>query len=122
MLRRIAAIAAFGMTMSVQSVSAGQCGYEYCWGALSVGDLGAAGRASGMRSAPEAAAQAMQRCGSKCDGFEIFVNSCGAFAEDATGLRSFGWEADRANAEERALTACRLTGKGCRIRIWACSR
>lgn len=102
---------------------AGQCGYAYCWGALSVGDAGAAGRATGHRTAPGAAEAALRACGAGCQGFEVFVNSCAAFAEDATGARSFGWaEAGRDAAETRALAACRLGGKGCRIRIWACSR
>lgn len=115
--------AVFGIACAGSPGWAGQCGYDYCWGALSVGDAGAAGRATGWRTAPGAVEAAMRACGEGCEGPEVFVNSCAAFAEDSTGARSFGWtEAGRDAAEARALAACRLQGKGCRIRIWACSQ
>jgi hypothetical protein len=75
-----------------------------------------------MRTAPDAAARALETCGAKCDAAEVFVNSCAAFAESATGKRAFGWQESRTLAEAAATTACEMDGKSCRIRIWACSK
>ncbi len=117
------ATAAAVIVLAVGPAAAGQCGYEYCWGALTIGDRGAAGRATGLRTAPGAADAAQERCGTGCEAPEVFVNACAAFAQDAAGRRTFGWsEDDRASAEAKALSACQQSGKGCRIRIWACSK
>lgn len=104
------------------AAQAGQCGYEYCWGALTAGPGGAAGRASGMRTAPGAFDWATKACGSACDRAEVFVNSCAFIVENAAGARHFGWHEDRAEAERRARAACEAGGARCRVRIWACSR
>ena len=101
---------------------AGECGYDYCWGALAVGPYGAAGRATGMRTAPGAAARALETCGANCEAPEVFVNSCAAFAESSKGERAFGWQDTRALAETAATKACEKDGEACRIRIWACSK
>ena len=101
---------------------AGECGYKYCWGAVALGDLGAAGRASGMRSSPGAVDRAQQTCSGKCDIVEMFVNSCGAIAQDSKATAYFDWDDTRALAEAKAMARCEAEGKGCRIRVWACSR
>ena len=119
---QIAGWAGLCMVLEAGPVQAGQCGYPYCWGALSISDFGAAGWASGLRSAPEAAARAMSQCGARCDTFEVFMNSCAAFAEDSTQLRAFFWADSREKAEGGEMAACRSTGKGCKIRSWACSK
>lgn len=104
------------------AAKAGECGLEYCWGALAAGPNGGAGRATAMRTAPDALARALSVCGSGCEMGEVFVNSCAAIAEDSKGARFFGWDADRDTALDKAKAACGAGQGYCRIRITACSR
>lgn len=104
------------------SADAGQCGYEFCWGAVSVGPLGATGRATGVRTAPDAANAAREVCGASCGVVEVFVNSCAAIAEGRNGAWAFGWGDSRSIAEAQALEACEKDEASCGVRVWACSR
>ncbi len=119
---RLAIWTLIAVVLGGAATQAGQCGYEYCWGALTAGPNGAAGRASGMRSAPAASDRATEVCGAACDRAEVFVNSCAFLVEDRSGARHFGWHEDRAEAERRARASCEAGGALCRVRIWACSR
>ncbi len=101
---------------------AGMCGYDYCWGALAIGSGWASGRATGMRTAPDAHDLALQRCGPDCETVEVFYNSCAAIAGNRDGTWTFGLGETRREAETRAMTACEDEGSWCQFRVWACSR
>ena len=99
---------------------AGDCGYDYCWGALAIGPDGATGRASSMRTAPWAHDRAADLCGGDC-AVEMFYNSCAAIARDRTGAWAFGWDPVRDRAFEKAMAGCEADGGTCRVATWACS-
>ncbi len=103
------------------AVSAGQCGYDYCWGAVGIGDGGAWGYSYGQVS-EEAAVEALQgACEWDCDNVHTFYNTCGAMAEGTSGNWGFGYASSRDAAEDTALDYCSDHGGGCAVRVWACS-
>lgn len=102
---------------------AGDCGYEYCWGAVAVGPDGAASRSSGLRTAPRAWDRAEIACGGKCTTIETFSNGCGAIAVDKDEVAWAGFAESRGDAEAEAMDNCAQSdARLCRIRVWACSK
>jgi hypothetical protein len=64
---------------------------------------------------------AVLRCGvDDCQAVVWFRNGCGAFAK---GRGAYGWGLGntRAEAEEKALAACRQRGPYCGIVSWSCT-
>ena len=55
----------FALILSMP-VSAGTCGYDYCFGAISAGDGGMTARSTGRRTAPDALARVEKICGTRC--------------------------------------------------------
>lgn len=102
------------------AMAGGKCGYEWCWGSVAIGPDGRAGRASSMRTAPDAAQRARDVCGEDCS-VEVFHNSCGAIARAFDGSWAYGGGDSRQIALDEAVAACEVDGKHCNVVNWACS-
>ena len=100
---------------------AGQCGYQYCWGAVGIGPGGAWGYSYGQYSEQDAINTLQNECGWDCDTVRTFYNTCGAMASGSNGSWGFGWGGSRAIAEGNALDYCYQYGNNCQVRVWACS-
>lgn len=101
---------------------AGQCGYEYCWGAVGSGPNGAWGWSAGMWSEDDAMIRVDSECGGSCDIIQTFYNTCGAIARASNGAWGWSTGASRGAAENGALGYCRqYGGQDCSVRAWACS-
>ena len=100
---------------------AGKCGYDYCWGAITIGPDYATGRVIGKRTTKDAADAAIERCGEACSYPEVFQNSCGALAASREGRVSFGGGETQTIAIKAAKEQCEVFGETCRLRVWACS-
>ena len=107
--------------LGATSVWAGECGYDYCWGAVGIGPGGAWGYSYGQFSETDAVNVLQGECGWDCDNVHTFYNTCGAIAEGSQGNWGFGWAGSRAEAEGNALGYCYQNGGGCAIKVWACS-
>jgi len=102
-------------------VAAGQCGYQYCWGAVGFGPGGAYGWAHSYASENEAYNAVQGSCGWDCTQVKTFYNSCGAIAAGANNGWGWGYAGSRAQAEGIAMDYCDQYDYGCSIRAWACS-
>lgn len=125
MILRTSKIAALAVMVSMSGGAdvavAGQCGYDYCWGAVGMGPGGAWGYSYGQYSESDAINVLQEECGWDCDTVRTFYNTCGALAEGNTGNWGFGWAGTRSQAENNALGYCSDYGGGCDVRVWACS-
>lgn len=100
---------------------AGQCGYDYCWGAVGFGRNGEVAYSHGFATEDGAWARAQGECGGACTIIQTFYNTCGAIAVGRNGAWGFGWANSRARAESNAIGYCSDSGAGCRPIVWACS-
>ncbi len=114
----LSVVVAFAMPVSAV---AGQCGYDYCWGAVGVGSGGAWGYSYGQFSEADAVNELQRECGGDCDTVRTFYNTCGAMAQGSSGNWGFGWADSQSQAEANAMGYCYENGGGCSIRVWACS-
>ncbi len=103
------------------AASAGQCGYEYCWGAVATGPNGASGYAYSHVTERNAHDVALEGCGGACDRVRTFYNSCGAIATGGNGAWGWATGGTRQAAQSGALGHCSGNGRDCHIRVWACS-
>ncbi len=106
--------------MAAGSALAGQCGYQYCWGAVGIGPNGAWGWASEHSNEGSAIGRVRSECPG-CTEIETFYNTCGAMATGSDGAWGFGWAGSRGAAEGNAIAYCADYGAGCRPVVWACS-
>lgn len=113
-----ALVAAMGLG---SAAVAGQCGYDYCWGAVGVGPNGAWAYSYGMWSEQEAYNAAQDECGWNCTTVKTFYNTCGAIARADNGALGWGFEYTRELAESTAINWCMDVGYNCRVVVWACS-
>ncbi|MDJ0825059.1 MAG: DUF4189 domain-containing protein [Rhodobacter sp.] len=110
-----------GLLLAASAAQAGQCGYDFCWGAVGIGPYGAYGYSYAHRSEDAAIGAAQDGCGGNCNNIHTFYNTCGAMAQGSDDAWGFGWAGTRAQAEANALGYCRDYGSGCAITVWACS-
>lgn len=101
---------------------AGECGYDFCWGAVAIGPDGEWGYAYDRWSEEDAYNTAQEGCGWGCTTVKTFYNSCGAIAVASNGAWGFGREWNRELAESTAVNWCMDNGRNCQTRVWACSR
>ncbi|MEP2532633.1 DUF4189 domain-containing protein [Shimia sp.] len=110
------------MALAMPSMAmAGQCGYEYCWGAVGIGPNGAWGFSWGQYSEQDAVNALQSECEWDCNNVKTFYNTCGAMAEGNQGNWGFGWGNSRGLAEDNAIGYCYQNGGGCQIKVWSCS-
>ncbi len=114
------AFGAFALGMATPA-AAGECGYDYCWGAVGFGPGGAYGWAHSYASQQEAWNAVQSNCGGNCTQIKTFYNSCGAIAAGARDGWGWGYAPSRAEAERIAMGYCRQYDTGCHVRAWACS-
>ncbi len=112
------------LCLAAGSVAAGECGLEYCWGAVAIGPDGAWGYSHSQYSETDAinAVQGPDGCQGDCNVVQTFYNTCGALSEGSGGSWGFGWADTREAAEETSISYCEDHGSGCSVRVWACSR
>ncbi|MCP3970415.1 MAG: DUF4189 domain-containing protein [Rhodobacteraceae bacterium] len=103
------------------AAAAGQCGYQYCWGAVGIGPNGARAFSHSFASESAAMSGVQAECGGNCTEIQSFYNTCGAMAVATNGGWGFGWGGSRAIAESNALGYCAQNGPYCEIATWACS-
>jgi hypothetical protein len=122
-MRKVKRLALVGLLASglAQGAAAGQCGYEYCWGAVGIGPNGAYGWAHSHVSEEAAYNAAQSGCGWNCTNVRTFYNSCGAMAEADNGGWGWAWDRTRELAESAAISYCMDYGYNCRVVVWACS-
>jgi hypothetical protein len=119
----LSALAA-GIILSAFSAQTAQatCYVPYCWGAIAI-NTGQWGWSVNHATRGEAHAAANSRCGYRCNRTLTFQNQCGAYALAANG--GWGWATrySRYAAEAEALRQCRIynPGRGCQVRVWACT-
>ncbi|MBI6630799.1 DUF4189 domain-containing protein [Pontibaca salina] len=103
------------------AASAGQCGYDYCWGAVAVGPHGATGFSYSHVTEKNAHQVAIEGCNGVCARVRTFYNACGAIASGRDG--AWGWATGRTklDAQSGALAQCGQHGKDCQIQVWSCS-
>lgn len=101
-------------------VFAGQCGYDYCWGAVSIGPRGEWAWSTGYMAENGAVAKIQSTC-SGCTEIEAFYNGCGAIVQGVGGAWGFGWGETRAQAERAAIGYCSGYESGCKTVVWSCS-
>lgn len=101
--------------------AAGQCGYDYCWGAVATGPLGATGFSYSHVTERNAHQVAIEGCNGACDRVRTFYNSCGAIASGRDG--AWGWANGKTkqDAQTQALAYCGQHGQDCHVRVWSCS-
>jgi hypothetical protein len=114
-------VAAALLLAGAVSAQAGQCGYDYCWGAVGIGPGGAYGYSYEHSSEARAINAAQQGCGGNCTNIKTFYNTCGAMARGNNGAWGFGWANSEGQAKANALGYCRQNGRGCQVAVWACS-
>ncbi|WP_397541571.1 DUF4189 domain-containing protein [Roseovarius salis] len=119
--RTVFAAAAAMATVLAAPAGAGQCGYQYCWGAVGFGPYGAAGWAHSYASQAGAYNRVFQECGGNCTQIKTFYNSCGAIAAGANNGWGWGTAQSRAQAQNIAMGYCNQYDVGCSVRAWACS-
>jgi hypothetical protein len=74
---------------------------------------------SDAESAEEAA---LEHCTGDCEIVLKFSTPCGAYAQGETGGYGYARNYDKETTQAAALDQCRSQDRGCRIRVWACSR
>lgn len=115
-------LALVGWIVLAGAAAAGKCGYDYCWGAVATGPNGASGYSFSHVSERNAHDVARSTCGEgKCTQVRTFYNACGAIAMGASD--AWGWASGptREAAQDQALAHCSRNGRGCAVRVWACS-
>lgn len=119
--RSVISGAVAALAFAAGPVAAGQCGYQYCWGAVGFGPGGAAGWAHSYPSQQDAYNAVQSNCGWDCTQIKTFYNTCGAIAVGANDGWGWGHSPSRAGAESLALGYCNQYDYGCSVRVWACS-
>ena len=76
-------------SIAAGAASAGQCGWDYCWGAVGFGPGGAYGYAYSHYSETDAYNAAQDGCGWNCTEVKTFYNTCGAMAVGVND--GWGW-------------------------------
>lgn len=115
------AVSAVSAALGTQ-VNAGQCGHQYCWGAVAFNPItGAYGYAYSFFSEGQAVDAAQEGCGYNCPEIKTYANQCGAAAIGANGGYGWGVDVDPARAEYAALTYCQNYDYGCQVLISSCS-
>jgi len=112
--------ALFAGAVFASAAMAGQCGYDYCWGAVGIGPSGEWGWANNHMHEDEAIWSVQQNCPG-CNNIKTFYNTCGAMAVGSNGAWGFGWAASRGQAEGNAIGYCSEHGAGCTPVVWSCS-
>ena len=108
-------------SVAAGAASAGQCGYDYCWGAVAFGPGGAYGWAHSHWSETDAYNAAQDGCSWNCTEVKTFYNTCGAMAVGVNDGWGWGYSPTRAGAENIAMGYCNQYDYGCSVRVWACS-
>jgi len=103
------------------AAGAGQCGYDYCWGAVGIGADGSWSWSTDNWSEDDAISNVQRECGYNCETIRTFYNTCGAMAQASNGGWGFGWANNRGQAEANAMDYCWAQGPNCQVRVWACS-
>lgn len=122
-MKKIKLSTAFAVATTLAApVHAGQCGYDFCWGAVAFNSMtGAYGYAHSYFSEGEAASAAQQGCGYNCPEVKTFYNQCGAAAVGVTGGFGWGFGLTQYEAENVALSYCYNYDDGCQVLVWSCS-
>ncbi|MEL7252826.1 MAG: DUF4189 domain-containing protein [Pseudomonadota bacterium] len=122
-MKRTGMFAALAVAATVSApVHAGQCGYDFCWGAVAFNSMtGSYGYAHSYSSESQAAAAAQDGCRYDCPEVKTFYNQCGAAAVGANGGYGWGFGLSRAEAENVALSYCYDYDNGCQVLVWSCS-
>ena len=101
---------------------AGQCGHQYCWGAVAFDAIsGLYGYSSGYYSQGEAAGAAQEGCGYNCREVKTFYNQCGAAAIGNNGGYGWGYGLSQYDAESVAVSYCANYDFDCRVLVSSCS-
>lgn len=109
-------------TLFAAPVSAGQCGANYCWGAVAFNpNTGAYGYAYSYFSESDAYNAAQDGCGYNCSEVKTFANQCGAAAIGSNGGFGWGLGPSRGAAENIAMSYCNNYDYGCQVLVWSCS-
>ena len=75
------------------------------------------------RADPESAEEAaLDHCSGDCEIVLKFTTPCGAYAQGETGGYGYARNYDKETTQSAALDQCRTQDRGCRIRVWACSK
>lgn len=114
----LSAILGFGLAAGV--AMAGDCGFEQCWGAVSIGPQGEWAWSTGYAAESGAVAKIQNQC-KGCSEIETFYNGCAVMARTPSGAWSFGWGDTRSAAQRAALGYCARFGQDCAPAVWACS-
>ncbi|MEM7731914.1 MAG: DUF4189 domain-containing protein [Pseudomonadota bacterium] len=109
-------------TTMAAPVHAGQCGHDFCWGAVAFNSMtGASGSTYGYMSEGDAAYAAQEHCGFNCPELKTFYNQCGAAAIGVNGGFGWGFGLSQYEAESVALSYCSNYDIGCQVLVWSCS-
>lgn len=101
---------------------AGQCGYDFCWGAVAFNAItGSYGYSYSYLSESDAANAAQQGCEYNCPEVKTFYNQCGAAAIGSNGGFGYGFGLSRYEAENVAMSYCNNYDYGCQVLVWSCS-
>ncbi|SHH48168.1 DUF4189 domain-containing protein [Cognatishimia maritima] len=114
-----------GFTLSIFAAApatAGQCGFEHCWGAIGFNGDGKIGVAYSHWSEEGAYRTAQEHCGWDCAEMRTFKNSCAAIAQGENGSWSWARARTRSGAERTAHKLCDGRSHSCKTVVWACSR
>jgi hypothetical protein len=122
-LCQLAAMVLLGsvFAMAASPSKAGDCGYDYCWGAVAVNTSGGYGFSYGQISEDAAISVAQDGCGWNCTTVRSFYNSCAAIAMADNGGWGWAYEVSRDLAESSAMNYCMDYGRNCRVVVWSCS-
>ena len=107
--------------LTTNPVAAGQCGYDYCWGAVAIGQAGQTGWSYGQASESAANGVAQDGCGWNCTVVRTFYNACAAIAVADNGAWGWAYEKNRELAESSAMNYCMDNGYNCTVKVWSCS-
>lgn len=107
--------------LTTNPVSAGQCGYDYCWGAVAIGQAGQTGWSFGQPSESAASNVAQDGCSWSCSVVRTFYNACAAIAVADNGAWGWDYEKNRELAESSAMNYCMDSGYNCAVKVWSCS-
>ena len=103
------------------AAAAGNCGYQYCWGAVGFGPGGAWGWAADYASEQAAWNRVNAECNGSCTQIKTFYNTCGAIAAGYNDGWGWGHAPTKQGAMNIAMSYCNQYDAGCSIRAWACS-
>ena len=120
MLRQLALSAAI-LTATATAVGAGQCGYDYCWGAVGIATNGNYGWSNNWGSESQAIQAAQDGCSGQCTTIKTFYNTCGSISVADNGAWGWGWHSDLDTAHSISMNYCMDNGYNCQPRVWACS-